>query len=71
MKKIAEFVKARRHRIGLTQEGLAARAGVGLRFIRDLEQGKQTLRGGKVNLVLALFGHTLGPMPWDEENNDN
>jgi y4mF family transcriptional regulator len=58
---LPEFVKARRYKAGLTQADLAAKAGVGLRFIRDLEQGKSTLRIDKVNQVLALFGHELGP----------
>jgi hypothetical protein len=41
---------------------LAERAGVGLRFARDLEQGKRTLRMDKVNDVLAPFGECLGPV---------
>ena len=41
---------------------LAKKAGVGLRFIRDLEQGKRTLRMDKVGEVLRLFGHRLGPV---------
>jgi hypothetical protein len=41
---------------------LADCAGVGLRFIRDLEQGKPTLRLDKVNQVLALFGHRMEPV---------
>lgn len=45
----------------MTQEELAAKAGVGLRFIRDLEQGKETLRMDKVNQVLALFGYQIVP----------
>jgi y4mF family transcriptional regulator len=60
---IIVFVKDRRKRLNLTQHDLADRAGVGLRFIRELEQGKATLRMDKVNLVLALFGHCLGPVP--------
>ncbi len=60
--RLVQFVKNRRKKLGLTQVDLAERAGVGLRFIRDLEQGKQTLRMDKVNQVLALFGHTLGPI---------
>ena len=61
------FVKAHRHKAGLTQVQLAAKAGVGLRFIRDLEQGKRSLRMDTVNKVLALFGKCLGPvdMPRD------
>ena len=49
------FVKHRRKQLGLTQADLADRAGVGLRFVRDLEQGKQTIRMDKVNQILALF----------------
>jgi len=60
--KLVAFVKRRRKQLGLTQKDLADRAGVGLRFIRDLEQGKQTLRMDKVNQVLALFGHRLEPV---------
>lgn len=58
---LVQFVKQRRKLLGLTQEELAEKAGVGLRFIRDLEQGKITLRMDKVNQVLALFGHELVP----------
>jgi len=43
----------------LTQKELATRAGVGLRFVRELEQGKPTVRMDKVNQVLALFGCEL------------
>ncbi len=57
------FVKQRRKQLGLTQIDIAEKAGVGLRFIRDLEQGKGTLRMDKVNQVLALFGHSLVPAP--------
>ena len=46
----------------MTQQDLADRAGLGLRFIRELEQGKKTVRLDKVNQVLALFGHELGPV---------
>jgi len=46
----------------LTQVELSYRSGVGLRFIRDLEQGKSTLRMDKVNQVLAMFGAELGPV---------
>lgn len=59
---LVKFVKDRRKLLGLTQEDLAEKAGVGLRFIRDLEQGKETLRMDKVNQVLALFGHELLPV---------
>ncbi|TVQ74446.1 MAG: transcriptional regulator [Balneolaceae bacterium] len=59
---IIRFVKKRRRQLGLTQKELADRAGVGLRFIRDLEQGKQSVRLDKVNQVLAMFGHRAGPV---------
>ena len=54
------YVKEMRREYGLTQEDLAAKAGVGLRFVRDLEQGKQTLRMDKINQVLSLFGREVG-----------
>jgi len=57
--RVAEQVKALRRKAGMTQEELARRAGVGLRFIRDLEQGKETVRADKVNQVLKLFGYHL------------
>ncbi len=65
MKKTTEisiFIKLMRKKVGLTQVQLSERAGVGLRFIRDMEQGKQTLQMNKVNQVLYLFGHKLGPV---------
>ena len=62
---LSEHIKQKRKKNGLTQVELAERAGVGLRFVRDLEQGKQTLRMDKVNDVLALFGEYLGPVKTD------
>jgi len=59
---IAVFVKKTRKRLSLTQIELAEKAGVGLRFIRELEQGKETLQLNKVNQVLQLFGHEAGPV---------
>jgi y4mF family transcriptional regulator len=61
-KELSSFIRSRRKSLGLTQKDLALRAGVGLRFVRDLEQNKKTLRMDKVNQVLALFGHELGPV---------
>ena len=58
--KIAAFVKAKRKNLGLTQIILSEKAGVGLRFVRDLEQEKLTLRLDKVNQVLDLFGSEVG-----------
>ena len=60
---LATFVKQRRRLLRLSQPDLAAKAGVGLRFVRELEQGKSTLRLDKVNAVLQLFGHEVGPVP--------
>ena len=60
---ISEFVKKRRKSLQLTQPELAEKAGVGLRFVRELEAGKETLRIDKVNQVLRLFGHELAPLP--------
>ncbi len=62
---LSEHIKEKRKQNGLSQVELAERAGVGLRFIRDLEQGKQTLRMDKVNDVLVLFGEHLGPVRTD------
>ena len=62
---INDFVKEKRKQAGLTQIELAEKAGVGLRFVRELEQGKGTLRLDKVNLVLQLFGFQVGPIPMD------
>lgn len=67
MNALSEFVRNRRKSLGLTQPELAEKAGTGLRFIRDLEQGKKTLRMDKVNQVLALFGYELGPVRQERE----
>jgi y4mF family transcriptional regulator len=64
---IALFVKKKRKETKLTQVELATKAGVGLNFVRDLEQNKKTLRIDKVNDVLILFGHELAPTPIDRE----
>jgi len=56
------FIKNQRKLNKMTQQDLAEKAGVGIHFIRDLEQGKSTLRMDKVNQVLALFGKELGPV---------
>lgn len=58
---IGWFVKTRRREAGLTQEQFALRSGLGLRFIRDLEQGKATVRLDKVNQALGMFGHYAVP----------
>ena len=58
---IAEYVKKERKKAGLTQEEFAIRSGLGLRFVRELEQGKETVRMDKVNQALAMFGMTAIP----------
>lgn len=68
--RLIEFVKERRKLLGLTQKELAEKAGVGLRFIRDLEQGKESLRLDKVNQVLQLFGHEMIPGEITREENN-
>lgn len=61
MNKIAEFIKQNRKAAGLTQEEFAIRSGLGLRFVRELEQGKETVRLDKVNQALAMFGAVAVP----------
>ena len=68
---LIKLIKKRRRSMGLTQKDLADRAGVGLRFIRDLEQGKESLRLDKVNQVLALFGHRMEPVAFQMEVDDD
>lgn len=63
---IAVFIKEKRKQLKLTQPELAERAGVGLRFVRELEQGKQTVRLDKVNQVLNLFGTEVGVIQINE-----
>lgn len=62
MNDIAAFVKSRRKQLKLTQEDLALKAGVALTVIRKIEQGKDNLSLIKVNQVLQMFGHVLGPV---------
>ena len=57
---LALFVRERRKARGMTQQDLAELAGVGTRFVSDLERGKATLRLDHANRVLAVFGKTLG-----------
>ena len=59
---LSKFIKEKRKDLRLTQVELSEKAGVGIRFIRELEGGKSTLRIDKINQVLDLFGYELGPI---------
>ncbi|MBL1278710.1 MAG: helix-turn-helix transcriptional regulator [Fluviicola sp.] len=61
MTKAASFIKFYRKKLNMTQKELAHKAGVGIRFVREMEQGKETLRLDKVNQVLSLFGFRMSP----------
>ena len=67
MNTIAFFIKKKRKEAGLTQEEFAIRSGLGLRFVRELEQGKETVRMDKVNQALAMFGMEAVPGRKDEK----
>ena len=70
MNQIAEFIKARRRAAGLTQKEFAIRSGLGLRFVRELEQGKETVRMDKVNTALAMFGMQAVPGKIDRKDSE-
>lgn len=61
MNTIGTYIKNERKKAGLSQEEFAIRAGLGLRFVRELEQGKETVRLDKVNQALAMFGMEAVP----------
>lgn len=63
---LSEHIRSKRKIFGLTQVELAERAGVGLRFVRELERGKTTVQLDKVNTILNLFGEELRPMKIEE-----
>ncbi len=67
MNKISEFIKQSRKAAKLTQEEFAMRSGLGLRFVRELEQGKATVRMDKVNQALEMFGYEAVPGRKDEK----
>ena len=66
---LSEYVKQMRKEYNLTQVELSEKSGVGLRFVRELEQGKETLRLDKVNQVLSLFGTRVGVVAINKETN--
>ncbi|MCW3462056.1 helix-turn-helix transcriptional regulator [Chitinophaga nivalis] len=61
MNNLSELIKLKRKQYGMTQHDLAFKSGLGLRLIREIEQGKTTMRMDKVNQLLALFGMELVP----------
>lgn len=63
---LSKYVKEMRKQYNLTQVELSEKSGVGLRLVRELEQGKQTLRLDKVNQILNLFGSEVGVVPMTE-----
>lgn len=60
---LSTTVKMLRKQYNLTQEELSLKSGVGLRFVRDLEQGKETLRLDKVNQLLDFFNYEMVATP--------
>ena len=64
---IAEYVRKQRKVSKMTQAELSDLTGVGLRFVRDLEQGKPNLMTDKVNQLLQFFGSVLKPQPINNE----
>ena len=65
---LSKYVKSARKQNNLTQVELSEKSGVGLRFVRELEQGKQTLRLDKVNQILNLFGCEVGVVPMTKKD---
>jgi len=71
MSELSDFVKTKRKQFGLTQEDFAEKAGVALTVIRKIEQGKENLSLSKVNQVLQMFGHILGPINENDTTRNN
>lgn len=67
MNSLSITVKSLRKQFNMTQEELSVKSGVGLRFVRDLEQGKSTLRLDKVNQLLDYFNYEMVPQPKQNE----
>ena len=66
-----KFVRLKRKSLKMTQKEMSEKSGVGIRFIRELERGKKTLKMDKVNQVLDLFGFVLGPIELTKVNRSN
>lgn len=67
---ISKFLKQKRKEYGISQIEFAEKSGLGLRFVRELEQGKSTVRLDKVNRALSMFGYTVTIRPMEEEEDD-
>ncbi len=68
---LREFVRQKRKSLKMTQKEMSEKSGVGIRFIRELERGKETLKMDKINQVLDLFGFELGPVESIKVNRSN
>jgi len=68
---LSKFVRFKRKSLKMTQKEMSEKSGVGIRFIRELERGKQTLKMDKVNQVLDLFGYELGPIKTTRNNEES
>ena len=66
-----KFVRLKRKSLKMTQKEMSEKSGVGIRFIRELERGKETLKMDKVNQVLGLFGYELGPIETNRNNEES
>lgn len=66
-----KFVQSKRRSLKMTQKEMSEKAGVGIRFVRELERGKQTLKMDKINQVLYLFGCELGAVEILRENEES
>lgn len=69
-RELGELIRRRRQANHLTQRALCELAGVGLRFVSELERGKTTLRMDAVNQVLGVFGLMLGGIPAPRDTGD-
>jgi len=66
-----KFVRMKRKSLKMTQLEMSEKSGVGIRFLRELEKGKKTLKMDKVNQVLELFGYELGPLESERNTSIN
>jgi y4mF family transcriptional regulator len=65
-----KFVRLKRKSLKMTQKEMSEKSGVGIRFIRELERGKKTLKMDKINQVLDLFGYELGRIETTRNNEE-